>query len=320
VRRSRIERLELVQADGTRVHLAFQERDPGELTTQDVFQVSPDGAHLAYAADNTLHVRAADGSERALTGYELHGLVRFSPDSKYLAAVLGQDEQRVVALDLATGEAHALAAFPRVRQLEWSHGGLVASVQDSGRDELVALPQRKTLFAGDIDRFVAAATGTRIVVFHRNGAATQVLAFDAATPAVTHELAVVLDPITNAAASLDGGHVAFTTAVALFTATGDARADAISDRGNIHSLWFAHDGRLGYASPMSATILDHGHARRFDSEGQIAMLRFDPTSDSALVATPHGAWDAMTSQLIAKQEDLLGVDRFAGGLVLWTGR
>jgi len=325
VRRSRTEHLQIVQADGKHVEIATAQRSPGELTTQDVFQVSPDGAYLAYASEKVLHVRSADGNERTLADYLSRSLMRFSPDGKYLAAVLGEERPRVVLLDLATGQAQSLADFARVKQLEWMRDGVLASVSENRKDLLVALSPTaspRTLRESNyLDRFVAAATGTRIVVFENepSDSATHVIAFDAARPAETHELATVTDSITNAAASLDGQHVAFTTALALWTATGDQKAQAISDRGGIHSLWYAHDGRLGYATPTSATVLEGGRAHRFDTEGPILMLRFDPLSQRALVATSTHAWDAMGSGRIAQEPELLGVDHFAGGLVVWTG-
>ncbi len=337
VRRSRAEQLVLVPADGKPVVTLFTEtRGRGELTTQDVFQVSPDGAFLAYAARGALRVRAAAGSERAIEHYDEHGLMRFSPDGKRLAAVVAaktsDGDHRLVVFDLADGTTRELAASKLVHQLEWIEGSLVVHGWDAARqqDVLVEHPLaggRHLLLAGALlDRFVAAATGTRIVAFlgNRAGTATSIVAFDVAAPAATRELGVVHDPITNAAASLDGQRVAFTTALAVFTITGDARPQAISSRDHVHSLWFAHDGRLGYASETSATILDGKHAHRFDGDGPIRMLRFDPISQRALVTATH-AWDAAAAapQRLATPSDgrdLIGVDHFAGGLVVWSSR
>ena len=317
MRRSRTEHLFVVQPDGKRIELFTQAREPGELTTQDIFQVSPDGAFLAYAIDHTLHVRAADGSERTLDDYS--HLMRFSPDGKSLAAMLGE---RVVVFDLASGKTRDLAKLGNVTQLEWMRDGLVAST--SGRtNSLVELPligEHKQLHeASWIERFVVAPNGTHVVVFDRDDKGTHVIAFDAASPAATHELRVVSDAVTNAAMSLDGERIAFTTSLALFAGPSDAHPDAISERGDIQSLWFAHDGRLGYASPTSVTILEGRRSHRFDIDGPIEMLRFDPLTKRALVATSTHAWDAMGSGRIAAEPELLGVDHFAGGLVLWTG-
>jgi hypothetical protein len=331
VRRSRTEELRLVVDGKPSIKLFDELRDRGQITTQDIFQVSPDGAYLAYSYGDALHVRAGDGSERTIHDYKRFALMRFSPDSAYLAVVLGDSGSHRIALyDLRTGETRELASYYAVAQLEWMHDAVVALAYDSERQRqvLVELPltgEPATLLDDapqTIDRFVAAATGTRIVAFVRDSkTVTHVLAFDAATPTDTHELAALHSSITNAAASRDGARVAFTTADAVFLATGSERAEAISARSYVHSLWFAADGRLGYASADSATILDGKHARRFDTVGQIAMLRFDPTSARALVATPHRAWDAATTQRLTAVDpgtELLGVDHFAGGLVLWT--
>jgi hypothetical protein len=333
VRSSRTEQLTLVPADGgAPVTLFTASRDLGELTTQDIFQVSPDGAYLAYAATGSLHVRATDGSERTIFNYTASDLMRFSPDGKELAVAA---QGHVLLFDLSTGKTRELATYLAVRQLEWIRDAVIVHVreQDSPRDALVELPrdgQPRTLLdreRNDIGRFVAAATGTRVVAFLRDNAhdssETRVIAFDVATPAGTYDLGVVHDWVTNAAASLDGEHIAFTTANAVFTANGNEHAKAISQRGDIDSLWFAHDGRLGYASATSVTILDGRHAQRFDRDGPIVMLRFDPITSRALVATPSQAWDVATAapQRLVKPgagSTLLGVDHFAGGIVLWT--
>jgi len=332
VRSSRTEQLTLVPAGGGAPITLFREtRELGELTTQDIFQVSPDGAHLAYASTGSLHVRATDGSERTIFHYGARDLMRFSPDGKDLAVAA---QGHVLLFELATGKTRELAAFSSVQQIEWFRDGVIAQVWDHDRQRglLVELPrdgQPRELLSrapNELDRFVAAATGTRVVAFirdyTRDNQTTRAVAFDTATPAGTYELGVVHDSITNAAASLDGERVAFSTSLAVFTATGNEHARAISDRSDIESLWFAHDGRLGYASPTSVTILDGRHAQRFDRDGPISMLRFDPVTSRALVAAPSQAWDvAAEPQRLVKPglgSELLGIDHFAGGYVLWT--
>ena len=336
MRRSRAEQLVLTPADGGAPIVVFADsREPGEVATQDVFQVSPDGAYLAYAAYGDLHIRAADGSERLLTDYSRFDHMRFSPDSAYLVANIGDARgdhpERVVLFDLASGATRELATFTSVSSLEWMRDRVVVQAWDSKRQRevLAALPlngERTILLerpSSDISRFVAAATGTRVVAFVSDATATHVLSIDAAAPAEPVELGVVHDPVTNAAATLDGARIAFTTSAALFTITDSEPPRAISERSYIQSLWFARDGRLGYASTSSATIIDSAGAHRFDSDGPVAMLRFDPQSSRALVATPTHAWDISTATpkriaTMPRGRVLLGVDQFAGGLVTWT--
>jgi hypothetical protein len=272
--------------------LTAQDREPGEVTTQDIFQVSPDGAYLAYSVGSWIHLRAADGTERLIESYS--GLMRFSPDAHYFAAVVGNSELRVI--DLATGTARDLVAGSYITQFEWVREAVVAKTPEA----LVELPlvgaPTTLLDHPDLDKFVAAGTGTRVVAFLREPGATRIVALDAGA---RHDLGVVHSSVTNAAATLDGKRVAFSTYDAVFAIEGDAAPRAIAPEANVHSLWFARDGRLGYASASAATI----GTQRF-TEGPIQMLRFDPLSASVLVATG----------------DTIGLDRFAGGYVVWNVR
>ena len=316
MRRLRAEQLLLVGADGAPLVLAAETREPGEIATQDVFQVSGDGAYLAYAFDDKLHVRAADGSEHTLAGYRRGSEMRFSPDGSRLAAVVG--DARVVVMDLASGDVRDVATLPLgVRQLEWAGDRLVAL----SRSSIVALPfdgPPATLLVGDvIDRFVAG--GRRVVVFEWNESTIHVLALDITAPDSLRELRTLEDHVTNAALTLDGKRLAFTTRLAVFTGTGDDKPVAISDRGDVHSLWFARDGALGYASPTSATIIGGGHAQRFDSDGPVEMLRFDATTHAPRIATDTHAWIDGKRVTGLPDGHVLGVDRFAGGTVVWTG-
>lgn len=317
MRRLRAEQLLLVRGEGAPVVLAAETREPGEIATQDVFQVSADGAYLAYAFDNTLHVRAADGVEHTLADYHQRSEMRFSPDGSRLAAVVG--DARVVVMDLATGTVRDVATLPLgVRQIEWASDRLVALSGSS----IIALPfdgPPATLLVGErIDRFVAG--GHRIVIFDWDYRVDHVLALDVTAPDSLHELRTVEDPVTNAALTTDGKRLAFTTRLAVFTGTGDDKPVAISDRGDVHSLWFARDGGLGYASPTSATIIGGAHAQRFDRDGPIEMLRFDATTHAPLIATDTHAWIDGKRVTGLPDGHVLGVDRFAGGTVVWTAQ
>ena len=318
MRRSRAEQLILVGTDGTPVVLAAESREPGELATQDVFQVAGDGAHLAYAFEGRLHVRAAEGDEHVIAGYGARSQMRFSPDGARVAAVIGDQRTHVVVMDVATGDVRDVATLPAaVRQLEWAGDRLVAL---SGY-ALVALPFDRPpvtlMVETGLQRFAASAS--RVVLFDNASNQTHVLALDPAAPQSLHELTAIEDDVTNAALSLDGARLAFTTQHAVFEGSADDKPTAISDRENVHSLWFSRDGRLGYASSAGVTVLGGDHPQRFDSDGEIEMLRFDARSNEWLVATATHAWDA--GKRLASPppgQRMLGVDRFAGGVVMWT--
>ena len=289
--RLRTDQLRLVRADGTSSILSTETREPGELTTQDIFQVSPDGAYLAYIANNALHLRAADGSERTFDDYR--GLMRFSPDARDLAAAIAGHLQLV---DLVYGTARELTTLP-MRQLEWRRGGLVVLTTDSLIAVPLVGPQTIILDHASIERFVAAGTGTRVVAFVREPDVTRIVAFDGGRRA---ELGTSHDPTTNAAASLDGTHVAFTTYQAVFAIDRDAAPQPVAPESYVHSVWYARDGRLGYATAWATTI----GGQRFPSNAGVNMLRFDPLTGDGLVA----------------QANRLGLDHFAGGYVEWIVR
>lgn len=292
MRRLRTDQLDLVRTDGTSSVLFTATREPGEVTTQDIFQVSPDGAYLAYIDDGSLHLRAADGIERTFDDYR--GLMRFSPDARYLAAAIAGHVQLV---DLAYGTTRDLATAPPLRQIEWVRDGLVALTDDSLIEMPLVGPQTTLLGHASIERFVTAGTGTRVVAFVREPDVTRIVAFDGGT---RRELGTSHEPTTNAAASLDGTHVAFTTSEAVFALDGDAAPQPVAPESYVHSLWYARDGRLGYATAWATTI----GGQKFPSNAGVNMLRFDPLTGDGLVA----------------QANRLGLDHFAGGYVEWIVR
>jgi len=328
VRSSRTQHLILVKPDGWRTELAYDWDVPEGKATQDLFAVSPDGALLAYASNDKLHVRSADGSERLIEEYVWLAQMRFSADSKYLAAITGAAPQHLVVLELATGETRELATFAQIEQIEWLQGGIVASIPDATRGHVLVefspAGAAKTLLEGQgLERFVTASEGSRVVVFRHVGNETRVQSFDAAAAGPLRDLRTVHDPVTNAALSRDGRQLAFATALALFTSTGDGQPEALADSGVVHSVWFARDGRLGYASPTVLTLGDRDHAHRIPSDVSINMLRFDPVSGHALIATANSARDADARNEVASapaNATVLGVDRYAGGVVLWASR
>ncbi len=105
--------------------------------------------------------------------------------------------------------------------------------------------------------------------------------------------------------------------------TGEERPQAIAEP-NIHSVWFARDGRLGYASETVAAIVDASGTHRVAGDGRFTMLRFDTLSARAFAATSAHVWDVAPAvpEVVAtppQGREVLGADRFAGGVVLWTG-
>jgi len=331
VRRVRIERLTVVTPDGATVELATAHRVGGALESQDEVAVSPDGSYLAWttAEDARLHLRDAKGKERILPRYASGRRMRFSPDGKWLAAIteVGHgDWHKLVAWELATGRISPLVDGEAIGRFEWRADGIIVALND----ELIQVSltgARRTLLTGaHIQRFVA-ADGGREIVFVDTPHRPEILAIDLEHPERVHKLGVVRgEQVAMAERSPDGSRVVFATKTGLYIIEGDHAPREISSRRDVHSLWFASDGRLAYASTAGATVIDGKHVRR--NQTPTRMLRFDKLSGQVMLASDGGellGWDPATNRktLIAKTpkgEPLLGAERYQGGVVLWTGR
>lgn len=219
----------ILASDGSPpVELFRESRGRGALTTRDIFQVSPDGAFLAYTKGGVIHIRSATGDERTLPTHEGATLIRFSPDGKYVAALAGtrygeHADERVVLMELASGTTHDVLAHTSAWQLEWAKDGLVALAQDKDARSsklvhvtpdgteatLLDVPERST------PRFVASSDATRVVVFlHEWGdkPTTRILALETTAPEQQRELATLRDvEVVNTDISPDGTRVAYTT-------------------------------------------------------------------------------------------------------------
>jgi WD40 repeat protein len=330
VRRARTERLVLVPpGGGAPVELAMTGRVAGSVDSQDELAVSPDGAYLAWTTsdDERLHLRDADGHERLLPRYD-HKM-RFSPDGAWLAALtdVGRgDRHQLVAWELATGRRQPLVTATRVDRFEWVRGGLV--VADG--DELAYAPlagDRRRVFAAapgeQLRRFTATASRVVVVVETKRG--LRVRSLDIDHPEHVRELGAVPGTrVDNAEQSPDGTRTVLATDTGLYVVDGDTPPRELSGRRDIHSLWFAPDGRLAYATLTGTTVLDGKHAHRL--ERATNMMRFAKGSTQALVASGSEvrAWEPTTNEqaVVATApagEALVGADRYRGGVVLWTG-
>jgi hypothetical protein len=334
VRRGRTERLLLVPSDGgATVELASAGRVAGAVDSQDELAASPDGKYLAWtmSGDDRLHLRDAEGHERSLARYA-HKM-RFSSDGRWLAAVteVGRgDWQKLIAWELATGRIQPLLTADRVGRFEWARGGLVVAQHDELLHASLAGGSR-SLFkaaAGEhLQRFTAATTSSRVVVVVETERGLKVRSLELDHPDRIRELGSLPGArVDNAEQSPDGDRIVLATSRGLYVVDGDAAPRELSGKQDVHSLWFAPDGRLAYASPVGATVLDGKRTRRLESRDPIHMIRFEKGSARVLVASGRDvrAWDPATGQkpvlASAPQGDqLLGVEGYQGGVVLWTG-
>ena len=335
----RTERLLLLPpTGGAPVELATATRTVGAVDSQDELAVSPDGRYLAWTTpeDERLHLRDPEGHDQVLARYGRR--MRFSPDGKWLAAItdVGRgDWHKLIVWELATGHSQSLITVSYPGRFEWTRDGIVIA----RGSELVHVPlagDPRVLFKAQgneyLERFTAAATSSRVILVtgtERAGdRSLNVRALDLDHPDRIRRLGTVPGTgVDNAEQSPDGNRVVLATTRGLYVIDGDRTPRELSNRRDVHSLWFAPDGRMAYASPLGATVLDGRRARRLEPRDPIQMMRFEHGSARVLVAAGRDvrAWDPESGQqtLLASAqpgEQALGADRYQGGVVLWTGR
>ena len=333
VRRVRTEELRLITPEGGSVVLATASRSAGSIDSQDELAVSPDGAYLAWTTphDDRLHLRDAAGQERLLPRYGHR--MRFSPDGTSLAALVqvGRgDWSKLVLWDVASGSVTTLLAGPGLQRFEWVQGGIVIAK----RDELVYAPLAgatrslyKVAATDNLQRFTAASAGTRVTVFVEYYGDVTVRSLEIDHPEQVRKLAVLQgSSVDNAESSPDGSRIVFTTPHGLYAIDGNGAPHELSGKRDIHSLWFTGDGRIAYAAPASTTVIDSKRAHRIEPHDATRMMRLERAGSRVLLASAHDAraWDPKTDvqTVLASApdgEEVFGVDRYQGGVVLWTG-
>ena len=182
----------------------------GLVASRLAYRVAPGGKWLAYTGGHDeLHLRPASGPEMIVEDAK-RGFA-FSPDGAAVAVVvtLGQrfrrhgkwigdsahEQDEIALVDLATGARHQLGIAFDVGDVAWTKDGLVVAHQ-ARRDErqhdangfhwmwdrVLSLfrvdAEPVELFRGELDRFVAAARASQLLVFRPTG----VYAMDVAHP------------------------------------------------------------------------------------------------------------------------------------------
>jgi len=339
----------------------------GLVASRLVYRVAPAGKWLAYAgARDELHLRRASGPEIVVDDAK-RGFA-FSPDGAAVAVVvtLGQhfrthrkwagdsahEEDEIALVDLTTGTLRSLGTAFDVGEISWTKDGLVVAHQ-ARRDErqhdasgfhwmwdrVLSLfrpgAEPVDLFRGELDRFVAAARASRLLLFRPTG----VYAMDTMHPdRPPRRFDDSYGNVFNAEMSPDGTVALFSAAENLngttfkwhLFLTDAAGPHAVGDHAD--DLWFADDG---------ATFVWSAHDRVFYGEGArwrelrfgapstppktIDSVRFRRDADGLIAVRDNRvfAWDPgrATEQLLwteaAMGYRLIGAERFQGGLVVW---
>jgi hypothetical protein len=331
VRRDRIYRLTLVAPDGANVvlsELRFEPRAP--VPSQRVYRASPGGRWLAYeSSTGALRLRDAQGHDHGVA--PAFADFRFSADGRWLAVASAppqkSDTSELLLIDLSgpTPQTRWLATLSSITRLEWSANGILVEQQHPQRLRLVATTGAQHLvYEGDFTGFASAARGHRAVLVSPG----KVRDFDLAQPAqpprvVASERARSLD-LVYAEMSADGNQVLLADRSELLTL--DKKGQLRQERAFVVStIWPADDGarmlwvdsdgvHLGDGTAPVRLRGDFKSARfRRDQPGLVGALGGDAVLWDAEGQNGHVAWHA-------QDEEIIGADSFAGGVVVWTAR
>jgi hypothetical protein len=334
-----VERIALQPAGGESIELARRVLHPpigGQLFTQRVFLVAPDGRHLAYAGHGgRLQVRGPDGRERVIERVNERD-VRFSADSRRLATLVtvqpaeAGELAALTVFELGTARSAVLGQVYQPRWLEWVRGGVVVNHVEplSNRPVLTYFPltgRPRQLVSRDdlLPRFTAAAAGTRVMFFAGNDIFT--VDVDGGGPSAAGQLD---NTVINVEMSPDGSQAALASYGKLHRWSADGLEVLEQDRSTVHTIWYSPDGRdLAYASYERAVLLTAGgqrhelHAQNHDLQA----MRFRRGGDGLIVVRGRHAllWrpdrrDLRTLASAPVGQSLRGADMYRDNTVLWT--
>jgi len=302
--------------------------------TQGRFQVAPNAQAMAFTTPgkNTLSIVRRDGTSTAFERVYREQF-RMSPDgltlafAQYDSGTLGMSH-----IDLRTMQQGFRATLSAAVWSEFSPEGLLVieyNYAPSSRENRLLLltrneePRVVARLDDHVRRFTCAKAGTSVAYFSRGKV------FSVAQPgAEPVYLADLGEDVVNAEMSPDGQSliVVTNTDAYLFEDGKPARALGIPDA---HTVWFSHDGSQFVVANARMAHWQRG-ARTAkltaDENTPLRSARFAPRSPWVMVARGQDAvrWNPELdeSETIASVDDnheMLGVDVFGGGVVLWTG-
>ena len=302
--------------------------------TQGRFQVSPNAQAIAFTTpgQNTLSIVRRDGTLTSIDGVH-QDQFRISPDghalsvARYYAGSYG-----VSRIDLRTMEHSSRAHLQSVGWSEYRADGLVAleyKYTPSGTEVSLLLlqgndqPRLLARVGGDVRRFACAKAGTSIAYFARG----QIWSIPqpGATPI---RLADLGEDIVNAEMAPDGQSLIVVTQKDAYLFE-DGKLVGSLGVPHAHTVWFSRDGSQFVVANASMAYWQRGaKTAKFtaDEKSPLRTARFAPLSPWIMVARGQDAvrWnpeqdEAETIASVEGDQEMLGVDVFGGGVVLWTG-
>ncbi len=302
--------------------------------TQGRFQVSPNAHAIAFTTPgkNTLSIVRRDGTLTSFAGVN-HDQFRISPDAHYLSVARHYEGAYGVSrIDLRTMYHENRVQLHSVVWSEFCADGLVVleyKYTPSGRENslwLVPWNDEPRLIArvdDNVKRFACAKAGTSIAYFSRGQVWS--IADSGAEPVRVADLG---DEIVNAEMAPDGKSLIVVTKKDAFLLEQGNRPSSLRIS-QAHTVWFSHDGTQFVVANAHMALWQRGTKTAklmADEKAPIRTARFAPMSPWIMVSRGQDAvrWnpeqnEAETIASVEGQQEMLGVDVFGGGVVLWTG-
>jgi dipeptidyl aminopeptidase/acylaminoacyl peptidase len=305
-----------------------------EYPTQNRFQVAANASAIAFTTPekNHLTIVRRDGTIATFDGIHHHQF-RISPDGQMLAAArYDAGTYGMSRIDLHTMQQAARAQFQNVIWAEYCAEGLLVLgykyVPGNVESSITLWPSKeepRTIAQVDakVTRFACAKGGKNIAYFVRD----QI--WSVAEPgAQAIRIAELGHDIINAEMSPDGRSLIVLTAqdACLFE---DGKFVSFLGIPAAHTVWFSGDGKQFVVANAHRAHWQRGEKTATltgDLKSPIRTARFAPMSPWIMVARGADAvrWNPEQdeAEVIASADagqEMLGVDVFGGGVVIWTG-
>ena len=306
----------------------------GQYPTQGRFQVSPNARAIAFTTpgQNTLSIVRQDGKLASFDGVH-HDQFRIAPDAQTLSVARHYNGAYGVSrIDLRSMQELSRAQLNSVVWSEFCAEGLVVlqyKYTPAGRENSLFLlnwndePRLLARVDDSVRRFACAKAGTSIAYFSRGQ--VWLIPNAGADPV---RVADLVDDIVNAEMAPDGQSFIVVTKKDAFLFEEGKLVQAIGVP-QAHTVWFSHDGTQFVVANAHMAHWQRGAKTAklvADEKSPIRTARFAPMSPWIMVARGQDAirWnpeqgDAETIASAGDEREMLGVDVFGGGVVLWTG-
>lgn len=306
----------------------------GQYPTQGRFQVAPNAAAVAYTTPgrNELTIARRDGVMATFAGV-YQDQFRMAPDGRSLSvAQYTEGSFGISRIDLRTLERISRVTMSNAPWVEFCADGLVVleyKYTPKGTQHVLSLlpwndePRVVANVDTHVKRFSCAKAGKNLAYFSEG----RVWSIPKAG-AEAVRLAEFGYEIVNAEMSPDGRSIVVVTSKDAYLFEDGKMVESLGIPA-AHTVWFSHDGNEFVVASAERAHWQRGSKKvtiGADAKSPIRTARFAPMSPWIMLVKGRDAirWnpeqnDTAVLASADGDDELLGVDVFGGGVVLWTG-